>query len=87
MKFVIELYGGTKVLLDHQQLDILATALDGAETLKDIDVGRDNGDHGYAKQYIHGLAPYKSSEHLSIKLMSTEEYEALKFITKQQEKK
>lgn len=87
MKFMFELYGGTKVLLTHAQLEILTTALDGAEMLKDIDVGKDNGDHGYAKQYIYGLAPWRTSEHLSMRVMSTEEYEAMKFVTKQQEAK
>jgi len=87
MRFVIELYGGVKVLLTHEQLEILSTALDGAEMMKDLDVGKDNGDHGYAKQYIYGIAPWRTSENLSLKLMSSEEYEAMKFVTKQQEKK
>ena len=86
MKFVLDMYG-TKVLLTHEQLEILATALDGAEMLKDIDVGRENGDHGYANQYIHGITNYKLSDQLGLKIMSTEEYEALKFVTKQQQEK
>lgn len=88
MRFVIDMYGGNgKVLLTYEQLEILATALDGAEMLKDIDVGKDNGDHGYANQYIYGIKPWRTSENLNVKLMSSEEYETLKFITKQQEKK
>lgn len=87
MRFVIELYGGVKVLLTHEQLEILSTALDGAEMMKDIDVGKDNGDHGYINQFIYGIKPWRTSENLNVKLMSTEEYETMKFVTKQQEKK
>lgn len=87
MRFMIELYGGTKVLLTHDQLEILTTALDGAEMLKDIDVGKDNGDHGYAKQYVYGIGAWRTIENLSVRLMSSEEYEAMKFVTKQQEQK
>lgn len=87
MRFVVELYGGVKVLLTHEQLEILSTALDGAEMMRDIEVGKDNGDHGYNNQYIYGIKPWRTSENLNVKLMSTEEYEAMKFVTKQQEKK
>lgn len=87
MRFVVELYGGVKVLLTHEQLEILSTALDGAEMVKDIEVGKDNGDHGYNNHLIYGIKSWRTSENLNVKLMSAEEYEAMKFVTKQQEKK
>ena len=58
MKFVVHIEG-TQYLLSPAQVEILVTALGGAEMLTDIDIGKGNGTHGYADQYIHGVKPVK----------------------------
>lgn len=86
MKFIVEI-SGTSVLLDANQMQILSTALTGAERLTNIDVGRDNGTHGYANQYVYGVGSYNQPDLLSVKILPAEDYEARKFITKQHEGK
>jgi hypothetical protein len=86
MKFIVSV-DGKHVVLDATQMEILTTALTGAEALVDIDVGRDNGTHGYAKQYISGVAPYSVHQSLSARVMTNDECEAFRFIAKQYEGK
>ena len=86
MRFVLDLQS-RKVLLDIAQVEVLASILDGAEELCDIDVGNNIGDHGYAKQFIHGVGVFDLGKHMDLKVLSTDKYESLKFVTKQQEKK
>jgi hypothetical protein len=86
MKFVIHI-DGKQVLLNATQMEILTTALSGVDALVDIDVGRDNGTHGYAKQYISGVAPYSVHQSLSARIMTDDEFEAFRFIAKQYEGK
>lgn len=86
MKFIVEI-SGASVLLDANQMQILSTALTGAERMVSLDVGRDNGTHGYANQYIHGVGEYHQPDMLSVKVLPAEDYEARKFITKQHAEK
>lgn len=81
MRFIVQV-NGTSVLLTHEQLGILTTALTGAERITDIDVGRGNGTRGYADQYIDGIGPL-SKDRMQVSVMSEEDYEATKFVTKQ----
>ena len=86
MKFIVDLNGG-KVLLTPSQLEILTTALGDAEQLRDIDVGKGNGTHGYADQYISGIKEYRMQTSLQVSVLSEDEYEALKFVSKQHPEK
>ena len=86
MKFVIQI-DGKQVLLNATQMEILTTALSGADALVDIDVGRDNGTHGYAQQYITGVAPYVVHMSLTAKVMTDDEVESFRFLAKQYEGK
>lgn len=82
MRFVIVI-NGQSVILTNAQVEILTTALSGADRLVDIDVGKGNGTRGYADQYIDGIGPYLMRDRLQLNVMSEDEYEAIKFITKQ----
>jgi len=86
MKFIVSV-DGKNVVLTATQMEDLTTALSGAEALVDIDVGRDNGTHGYAKQYINGVAPYSVHQNLSARIMTDDEFETFKFVAKQYEGK
>ena len=86
MKFIVSI-DGKQVLLNATQMEILTTALSGVDALVDIDVGRDNGTHGYAKQYISGVAPYSVHQSLSARIMTDDEFETFKFLAKQYEGK
>ena len=82
MRFIVSV-NGQPVVLTSEQLDILSTALTGAERITDIDVGKGNGTRGYADQYIDGIAPYISRDRMQVSVLSEEDYEAIKFVTKQ----
>lgn len=82
MKFIVDL-NGSKVVLNQSQLEILTTALTGAERLRDIDVGKNNGTHGYSNQYIDGIVEYHMRTSLHINVLSEDEYESMKFVAKQ----
>ncbi len=86
MKFIVDL-NGSKVVLNQSQLEILTTALTGAERLRDIDVGKNNGTHGYSNQYIDGIKEFHMRTALQISVLSEDEYEALKFVSKQHPEK
>ncbi len=86
MKFVVHIEGA-QYLLSPAQVEILVTALSGTEMLTDIDIGKGNGTHGYADQYIHGIKPVKLQNQLRMAVLDEEAYEAAKFLTKQHEGK
>jgi hypothetical protein len=86
MKFIVSV-DGKNVLLSPLQMEVLTSAISGADALVDIDVGRDNGTHGYAKQYITGVAPYVLHQSLSARVMTDDEVESFRFIAKQYEGK
>lgn len=86
MKFTVDI-SGAKVVLNQAQLEILTTALTGAERLRDIDLGKNNGTHGYANQYIDGIKEYHMRTSLHINVLSEDDYEALKFVSKQHPEK
>lgn len=82
MKFVVHIEGA-QYLLSPAQVEILVTALSGTEMLTDIDIGKGNGTHGYADQYIHGVKPAKLQAHLRMTVLDEDAYEAMKFVAKQ----
>ncbi len=85
MKFVVQIEA-TQYLLSPAQVEILVTALSGTEMLTDIDIGKGNGTHGYADQYIHGIKPARLQHQLRMTVLDEEAYEAMKFVSKQHEK-
>lgn len=86
MKFLVRV-DDKSVLLSPAQMEILTTALSGAEVMFDLDVGKGNGDHGYADQYIYGIRPLTVRNNVTATLMDDDEYEAIKFVTKQHAEK
>jgi hypothetical protein len=84
MKFIVEL-NGHRVILDAGRLEILASALNGSDYMHDHHVGTGNGTSGHAKSYIPVLKPYNLHENFALKVLDEEHYEAVKFITKQQD--
>ena len=86
MKFTVDI-SGAKVVLNQAQLEILTTALTGAERLRDIDLGKNNGTHGYANQYIDGIKEYDMRVSLNLNVLSEDEYESMKFVSKQHPEK
>lgn len=86
MKFVVHIEGA-QFLLSPAQVEILVTALSGTEMLTDIDIGKGNGTHGYADQYIHGIKSARLQTQLRMTVLDEEAYEAMKFVSKQHEGK
>lgn len=86
MKFMVEI-SGTMVLLTAEQMQAITDALCAAQIRCDLDVGKGNGDHGYADQYIYGVKDYDMSDRLVVKVMTDDQFEALKFVTQQQKEK
>lgn len=84
MKFIVSI-DGKNVLLSPLQMEALTSTLSGADALVDIDVGRDNGTHGYAKQYIAGVAPYVLHQSLSARVMTDDEVDTFRLLAKQYE--
>jgi hypothetical protein len=81
MKFTLVI-GGTTILATAEQLEAMTRILEHCEALHDHSVGKDLGTHGYNMSYIHHIRPYNISESLSVKVMSQEQYEATKLVTK-----
>jgi len=81
MKFTFTVCG-TTILATAEQLEALTRILENCEALHDHSVGKDLGTHGYNMSYIHHLRDYNVSESLSIKVMSNDQYEATKLVTK-----
>lgn len=83
MKFMVEI-SGSMVLLTAEKMQAIANALFDAHVRCDLDVGKGNGDHGYADQYIYGVKDYDMADRLVVKVMTDDQFEALKFVTQQQ---
>jgi hypothetical protein len=81
MKFTFSV-GGTTILATAEQLDAMTRILEHCDALHDHNVGKDLGTHGYNMSYIHHIRPYNISESLTVKVMTTEQYEATKLVTK-----
>jgi hypothetical protein len=81
MKFTLVI-GGTKVVMNAEQLDALTNVLDGCDQMYDHSVEKGTGTHGYNMGYIHHIRPYNINESLEVKVMSQEQYEATKLVTK-----
>ena len=81
MKFTFTVCG-TTVLMTAEQLEAISLILEYCDALHDHSVGKDLGTHGYNMSYIHHIKPYNVTDSLSVKIMSDEQYEATKLITK-----
>ena len=81
MKFIVKI-DGVEVLLDGAQVESLTAILQNCDKLYDKTVDKGQGTHGYNNCYVHHLKPFNCAESLSLKVMPTEQYEAIKLITK-----
>ena len=74
--------GGTTILATAEQLEAMTRILEDCDALHDHSVGKDLGTHGYNMSYIHHIRPYNLNESFAVKVMSQEQYEATKLVTK-----
>jgi hypothetical protein len=81
MKFIVGI-AGNKVVLTAEQLEAMTRILEGCDEVYDKSVGKDAGTHGYNNSYIHHIKPYSIGESLDVKIMTHEQYEATKLVTK-----
>lgn len=81
MKFTLGI-GGTKVVMNAEQLEAMTRILEDCDQLYDHSVEKGTGTHGYSMSYIHHIKPYNINESLEVKVMSQEQYEATKLVTK-----
>ena len=81
MRFTIAV-GGTKLVMTAEQLEAMTHILEGCEAVYDHSVGKDLGTHGYNMSYIHHIKSYNINDSLEVKVMSQEQYEATKLVTK-----
>jgi hypothetical protein len=79
MRYVIQL-ASEQVILDQAQMDVLTSTLMGAQRFHNEYIGTGKGDDGtnYSKQ----VRPYVADEHLQIKVMSDETFDAYVLKTK-----
>ena len=81
MKFIVKI-DGAEVLLSGAQVEALTNILQDADYVYDKNVGQDKGTHGYNMSYIHHIKPYNCSQNMNLKVMTKEQYEATKLVTK-----
>jgi hypothetical protein len=74
--------GGTKLVMTAEQLEAMTHILEGCEMVYDHSVGKDLGTHGYNNSYIHHIKPYNINDSLEVKVMTNEQYESTKLVTK-----
>jgi hypothetical protein len=79
MKYVIQL-ATEQVVLDQTQMDALSNILMGAQRFHNEYVGTGKGDDG--TNYSKRVRPYIADEHLQIKVMSDETFDAYVLKTK-----
>ena len=81
MKFIMKI-DGHEVLLSAQQVETITKILQDCDYVYDHNVGKDKGTHGYSMSYMHHIKPFNCSQSLSLKVMTAEQYEATKLVTK-----
>ena len=79
MKFVLQI-GDLSALLSEAQLEVLISVIDGNEILNSKYVGTGLGSNGTS--YLEMIEPVDVRKSLGIKVMTTQEYEGMKLITK-----
>jgi hypothetical protein len=80
MKFVLEL-NGQNVLLDQANVDKLVAALDGCEIIEHKYMGRTSTG---SSEYVDLISAKSLRELVRLAVVSDTDYEAMKFIAKQQ---
>lgn len=80
MKLILEL-NGTKLILSATQAEALADVLHGCEHIKHEYMGRNNG----TSEYMDFIRPASMREVLKLSVMPDVEYDAMVFVTKQQD--
>lgn len=80
MKFLLTI-NDNAILLDQHNVDMLTAALDGCEMLEHKYMGRSTAKGG--SEYLDLLRQKPLRELIKLSIVSTTEYEAIKFITKQ----
>ena len=73
---------GNKIVLTAAQLEAMSRILENCDVMYDKTVEKGQGTHGYNNSYIHHIKPYNVGDLLSVKIMTDEQYEATKLITK-----
>jgi hypothetical protein len=81
MKFSLTINDNV-ILLDQHNVDMLTDALDGCEMLEHKYMGRKTGGSGES-EYLDLIRHKPLRELIKLSILSTTEYEAIKFITKQ----
>jgi hypothetical protein len=81
MRFTFNV-GGTTIVATAEQLEDLSRILENCDCRYDKSVEKGQGTHGYNMSYIHHIKPYNVGESLEVKVMTTEQYEAVKLVTK-----
>jgi len=79
MRYVIQL-ASEQVILDQAQKDVLTSTLMGAQRFHNEYAGTGKGDDG--TNYSRQVRPYVADEHLQIKVMSDETFDAYVLKTK-----
>lgn len=80
MKFSLTINDNV-ILLDQHNVDMLTAALDGCEMLEHKYMGRSKT--GGESEYLDLIRQKPLRELIKLSILSTTEYEAIKFITKQ----
>lgn len=80
MKFSLTINDNV-ILLDQHNVDMLTAALDGCEMLEHKYMGRNRT--GGEPEYLDLIRNKPLRELIKLSILSTTEYEAIKFITKQ----
>lgn len=86
MKYLLELGNDKKLLLTAHQLEVLVTAVDGADMLTDKHVGDKKGTHGYNNCYIHDVQPRRVHEWLNVKPVADDYLDTIKLAVKLHDK-
>lgn len=81
MRFTLGI-NGHKVVLTADQLEAMSRILEDCDEVYDKSVGKDEGTHGYNNSYIHHIKPFNVGESLEVKIMTNDQYEATKLVTK-----
>lgn len=84
MRFQVDVCG-TTLLFTEKQLAALVRAIDNVERIEDKYIGNGQGTNG--SNYIKLLRPVTPSATLRVNVMSGDEYEAMKLVTKIQDEK
>lgn len=81
MKFIMKI-DGHEVLLSAQQVEAMTHILQDCDYVYDHNVGANKGTHGYNMSYMHHIKAFNCSQSLNLKVMTHDQYEATKLVTK-----